>query len=71
VLSFSPVVSIGTPPTPNPQASVPAPPPLVLGVGAHSLVRLGVGHILWYSIYVCTLWREGYRDLTVVYYEVN
>ena len=31
VLSFSPIVGIGTPPTPHPQASVP-PPPLVPGV---------------------------------------
>ncbi len=32
MLSFSPVVGIGTPPTPHPQASVP--PPLVPGGGA-------------------------------------
>jgi hypothetical protein len=36
VLSFSLVVGIGTPPTPHP-------PPLVPGVGAHSLAREGVG----------------------------
>jgi hypothetical protein len=40
VLSFSPVVGIGTPPTPHPQASVPPP---VLGGGAHSLAREGLG----------------------------
>jgi hypothetical protein len=39
VLSFSPVVGIGTPPTPHPLA----PPPLVSGGGAHSLAREGVG----------------------------
>jgi hypothetical protein len=42
VLSFSPVVRIGTPPTPNMQVSVP-PPPCVPGVGAHSLAREGLG----------------------------
>ncbi len=36
VLSFSPVVGVGTPPPPHPQASV-SPPPLVPGGGAHSL----------------------------------
>jgi hypothetical protein len=41
VLSFSPVVGIRTPPTPHPQASGQA--PLVLGGGAHSLAREGVG----------------------------
>jgi hypothetical protein len=41
VLSFSPVVGIGTRPAPHPQASVS--PPLVPGGGAHSLVREGVG----------------------------
>ena len=41
VLSFSPVVGIGTPPTPHPQASVPPLP--VLGGGAHSLAREGLG----------------------------
>jgi hypothetical protein len=39
VLSFFPVVGIGTPPTPHPQASVPL--PLVPGGGAHSLAREG------------------------------
>jgi hypothetical protein len=38
VLSFSQAVGIGTPPTPHPQASVP-----VLGGGAHSLAREGLG----------------------------
>jgi hypothetical protein len=42
VLSFSPVVGIGTPPTPHPHASVP-PPPLVPGGGVHSLAIEGVG----------------------------
>jgi hypothetical protein len=42
VLSFSQVVRIGTPPTPNPQVSVPPPLP-VLGGGAHSLAREGLG----------------------------
>jgi hypothetical protein len=41
VLSFFPVVGIGTPQTPHPQASVPPPP--VLGGGAHSLAREGLG----------------------------
>jgi hypothetical protein len=43
VLSFSPVVGIGTPPPPHQQASVPHPTPMVLGGGAHSLGRGGVG----------------------------
>jgi hypothetical protein len=42
VLIFSPVVGIGTPPHPHPQARVP-PPPLVPGGGAHSLAAEGVG----------------------------
>ncbi len=43
VLSFfSIVVGIGTSPTPHPQASVPPLPP-VLGGGAHSLAREGLG----------------------------
>jgi hypothetical protein len=42
VLSFSPVVEIGTPPAPYPHASVP-PPPLGPGGGAHSMTREGVG----------------------------
>ncbi len=47
VLSFSPVVGIGTPPTPYPQASVPPPLPPPPGSGgrgttlAHSLARGG------------------------------
>jgi hypothetical protein len=40
MLSFSPVVGIGTPPTPHPQASMPL-PPLVLEGGAHSLAIEG------------------------------
>ncbi len=66
VLSFSPVVGFGTPPTPNPQASVP-PPPLVLGGGAHSLAKEGARGwkspnsddgrctVLWYSIHLYAL----------------
>jgi hypothetical protein len=42
VLSFFSVVGMGTLPTPHPQASVPPPPP-VLGGGAHSLAREGLG----------------------------
>jgi hypothetical protein len=42
VLKFSPVVAIGTPPTPHPRASC-APSPLVPGGGAHSLAREGLG----------------------------
>jgi hypothetical protein len=41
VLSFSPVVGIGTPPTPHPQASVS--PPLVLGEEARLPAREGAG----------------------------
>jgi hypothetical protein len=63
VLSFSPVVGIGTPPTPHSQASVPL-PPLVPGGGAHLLAIEGDGRVpiptrgqtLWYSIFMCTLW---------------
>ncbi len=40
VQSFSPVVGIGTPPTPHPQVCVP-PPPGSGGEGAHSLAREG------------------------------
>ncbi len=65
VLSFSPVVGIGAPPTPHPQASVPPPPP-VLGGGAHSLAREGGWEspisgegtytvALWYSINIYVL----------------
>jgi hypothetical protein len=60
VLSFSPVVGIGTPPTPHPQANVPPP----LGSGGRGTLagekgggRVPVptrGHTLWYSIYICT-----------------
>ncbi len=41
MLSFTPVVGIGTPPTPHPQASVS--PPYVPGGAAHSLARKGLG----------------------------
>jgi hypothetical protein len=61
VRSFSPVVGIGTPPTPNPQASV-SPPPLVLGGETHSLAREGMGEsqfrrgdIHCGTLYICTL----------------
>ncbi len=62
MLSFSPVVGIGTPPTPQPQASVP-PPSLVPGKGAYTLAgergggRVPIptrGHTLWYSLYIRT-----------------
>jgi hypothetical protein len=59
-LSFSSVVGIGAPPTPQPQASVP-PPPHPGSVGrAHSLAREGVpiptrGHTQWYSLNIRTL----------------
>ncbi len=42
MLSFSPVVGIGTPPTLHPQPSVP-PTAFGSGGGAHSLARDGVG----------------------------
>jgi len=50
VLSFAQVVGIGTPPTPHPQASVP--PLCVWGEG------VGLGHTLWYSLFICTLWQS-------------
>jgi hypothetical protein len=63
VLSFSPVVGIGTPPTLHPQASVPL---LPFGSGGRGTLagERGVGrvpiptrgHTLWYSLYICTLW---------------
>jgi hypothetical protein len=70
VLSFSPVVGIGTSPTPRPQATMP-PPPLVPGGGAHSLAREGGGrvpiptrgHRLWYSVNISTLWRRVNKKL--------
>jgi hypothetical protein len=56
VLSFSPVVGIGTPPTPHPQASVPSP----FGSGGRGTLagerrggRVPIptrGHTLWYSV---------------------
>ncbi len=69
VLSFSPVVGIGNPPTPHPQASVPI--SLGSGGGAHSLARAGGRvliptrvHTLWYSLlfilYICILWRDHF-----------
>jgi hypothetical protein len=59
----SPIVGIGTPPTPSP-ANECAPPPLDGGEGAYSLAGEGVGesqlrrqtHTLWCSIYVSPLW---------------
>jgi hypothetical protein len=43
VLSISPVVETGTPPTPHPQARVPPPPPLVPGGVAPLAGKRGVG----------------------------
>jgi hypothetical protein len=58
---FSPVVGIGNPLTPHPQASVP--PPRVLGGVAHSLAREGLGEsqfrrgdIYCGTLYIRTLW---------------
>jgi hypothetical protein len=61
VLSFFPVVGIGTPPTPHPQAS--APPPFGPGgrgtlAGERRGGRVPIptrGHTLWYSVYICAL----------------
>ncbi len=55
MLSFSPVVRIGTPPTPYPQASV-SPAPLVQGGGAHSLSREGESQYLRGDIHCGTLY---------------
>ncbi len=62
VLSFSPVVRIGTPQPLTRRRVCPPPSPRFLGGGAHSLAREGVGEsqfrkgdIHWYSVYVCTL----------------
>ncbi len=56
LLSFSPLVGIGTPPTPHPRASVPPPLwPFGSGGGSHSLARVPIptrGHTLWYSLYI-------------------
>jgi hypothetical protein len=68
VLSFFSSRRNWTHSTPHPQASVP--PPTVMGRGAHSLAREGLGesqfrrlekkptrgHTLWYSYYIRTLW---------------
>jgi hypothetical protein len=59
LLSFFPVVGIGTPPTPHPQASVP-PPPFGSGgrgklAGEKRSRRVPIpmrGHTLWYSVYM-------------------
>jgi hypothetical protein len=61
VLSFSPVVGIGTPTTPHPQASV---PPWFRGEGHTRWRERGWdrgrvpiparGHTLWYSVNICT-----------------
>ncbi len=61
---FTPVVGIGTPPTPHPQACVPP-----IGSGGRSTLsgekrggRVPIptkGHTLWYSVYVCTLCIYG------------
>ncbi len=64
MLSFSPVIGIGTPPTPHPQASVP--PPLCSGGrstldgerGGGGVPIPTRGHTLRYSLYKCTLWAS-------------
>jgi hypothetical protein len=53
LLSFSPVVGIGTSPTPNPQTRM---SPLVPEGGAHSLARKGVRVERVPIPNVCTLW---------------
>jgi hypothetical protein len=80
VLSFSPVVGIGTSPTPHPQASVP--PPLLPGGGAHSLAREGVeesqfrrgdihcGTLYLYVLCVCN-YRHRYVFNIKTHYEEN
>ncbi len=60
MLGFFPVVGTGTPPTPHPQASVPAPLPPGSRAGAHSLAREGLvesqfrrGDIHCDTLYTC------------------
>ncbi len=78
MLSFSPVVGIGTPPTPHPQAIV-LPPPLVQG--GYTLaweMRWEAGPnsdegpdtvVLIASRYVCTLWMWASLEiLTLTWY---
>ncbi len=62
MLSFSPVVGMGTPPTPHPKARCPPPPPGSGGRGTLAGERGGGrvpiltrGHTLWYSVNICTL----------------
>jgi hypothetical protein len=67
VLSFSPVVGIGIPPTTHPQASVP-PHPLVPREGQTRWRERGWesgrvpvptrGHTLWHSLYICTFGKS-------------
>jgi hypothetical protein len=73
VLSFSPVVGIGTPPTPHPRASVC--PHLVPGGGALSLAREGMGEsqfrrgdINCATLYIYALrkWCPSLADLRTV-----
>jgi hypothetical protein len=72
VLSFSPVVRIGTPPPPHKQASV-YPPPLLVPGGGHTRLRergWGVpirtrGQTLWYSRYT-VLWVYIYEYISVL-----
>ncbi len=75
VLSSSPVVGIGTPPTANPPESVPPPPPPPGSEGKGTLAgergggRVPIptrGHTQWYSIHIYTyfvglikFWKQG------------
>jgi hypothetical protein len=59
-----PLVGLGLPPTPHPQASVP-PPPCFWGEGNTRWRERGwespnsdEGHTLWYSLYVRTFWAQ-------------
>jgi hypothetical protein len=70
-LGFSPVVGIGPPPTPHPQASVPPPPPALGGgrplAGERGVGRVPIltrGHTLWYSFYIRTL-CSGQSDTSI------
>jgi hypothetical protein len=63
VPSFSPVVGIGTPPTPHPQVRM---PPFGSGGRGTLAGERGGGrvpiptrrHTLWYSVNICTLWLK-------------
>jgi hypothetical protein len=73
VLSFSPVVGIGTPPTPHPQASVPAsPPPRFRGEGHTCWRERGVGESQFRRgdrhcgiLYLCVLCGLGVKILYI------